>query len=91
MNESLPASASTELRIGPQGRIVIPAALRRTLGLEAGDRLVVHAEDGALVLERPDAALRRLQERFAGVRDGASLAEELIAERRAEAARERDG
>ncbi|MEE4302203.1 MAG: AbrB/MazE/SpoVT family DNA-binding domain-containing protein [Pseudomonadales bacterium] len=90
MTDASTDTGSTELRIGPQGRIVIPASLRRALGLAPGDRLVVRAEGGALVLERPDAALRRLQARFDGVRDGVSLAEELIAERRAEAARERE-
>jgi AbrB family looped-hinge helix DNA binding protein len=83
-------AALHELRIGPQGRIVIPAPLRRAMGIETGDALLAHAEGGTLVLESRDATLRRLQAAFSGVREETDLAEELIADRRAEAARERD-
>jgi AbrB family looped-hinge helix DNA binding protein len=83
------ASPSAEVRIGPQGRLVIPARLRRDLHLSEGDRLVARREGRArLVLEKPAAAAERLQERFAGVPQGTSLADELIAERRKEARRD---
>ena len=41
MSES---SASVEVSLGRQGRLVIPAPLRRSLGLEEGDRLVARQE-----------------------------------------------
>ena len=44
-------SAATPLQVGPQGRIVIPAAVRQSLGIEPGDTLVARVEDGRLVLE----------------------------------------
>jgi AbrB family looped-hinge helix DNA binding protein len=78
-----------EVRIGRQGRLVVPAPLRRRLGIEAGDVLVARAEDGRLVLEPRDAILARLQRRFAKIPADVSLVDELLAERRAEARRER--
>jgi AbrB family looped-hinge helix DNA binding protein len=74
--------------IDPKGRVVLPAALRHRLGIESGDVLVARAEDNRLVLERRDAVLARLRRRFSVVPAGVSLADELIAERRAEARRE---
>lgn len=76
------------LRINPQGRVVIPAALRRALGLQPGDVLVARAEEGRLVLEKRADILKRLQDWFAGVPRDVSLVDELLAERRAEARQE---
>lgn len=81
-------AVENEVQIGAQGRLVIPAALRKALNLKPGDRLVVRQELDRLVLERPEAVIRRLQGLFAHVPEEVSLADELIAERRAEAARE---
>jgi AbrB family looped-hinge helix DNA binding protein len=82
------AGETAEVTIGPQGRLVVPARLRRKLGLSPGDVLVARAEDDRLVLERRSAALGRLRARLAGLPPDVSLVDELIAERRAEAARE---
>jgi AbrB family looped-hinge helix DNA binding protein len=77
------------IRLGPQGRVVIPANLRHALALETGEVLVARVEEDRLVLERPRAALARLQRAFqTAVPEGVSLADELVAERRAEARRE---
>jgi AbrB family looped-hinge helix DNA binding protein len=76
------------VRIGAQGRIVIPAGLREALGLAQGDLLVARTDGDRLVLERRAAVLSRLQERFAAVPADMSLADAVIAERRAEARRE---
>lgn len=75
--------------VGPDGRIVIPAQYRRALGIEAGDELRLRAENGELRLISRRAAIKRAQSivrRY--VPEGVSLSDELIAERRAEAARE---
>lgn len=80
------ASIVEAVRLGKQGRLVIPASLRHELGLELGDELVARAEEGRLIFETKAAVVTRLRERFKGI-DG-SLADELIAERREEAARE---
>lgn len=77
-----------EVTIGRQGRLVVPASLRRELGLEAGDVLVARAEDDRLILEPRSAVLSRIRSRFEAVPKGVSLVDELLAERRAEARRE---
>jgi AbrB family looped-hinge helix DNA binding protein len=82
--------AAVEVSLGRQGRMVIPAQLRRSLGLEEGDRLVARQETGRLVLEKPDQIKQRLRARFAHVPEARNLVDELIAERRQEAQREGD-
>jgi AbrB family looped-hinge helix DNA binding protein len=79
---------TTEVTVGPQGRLVVPAALRRRLGIERGDVLVARVEGDRLVLESRDAILARLRSRFAAVPSEISLVDELLTERRAEARRE---
>lgn len=82
------ASLQSELRVGEQGRIVIPVEIRRALSIDIGSTLVARIEKDKLVLEKRDAVLQRLQSRFMKIPAGVSLADELIAERRAEAANE---
>jgi AbrB family looped-hinge helix DNA binding protein len=77
-----------EVHLSSQGRVVIPASLRRALGFQAGDVLVARKEDDRLVLEKAETIKRRIHARFADVPKQVSLAEELIAERREEASRE---
>lgn len=80
--------ASNEIQIGPQGRLVIPATLRKALNLKPGDRLIARKVGESLVLERREAIEKRLQDRFRHIPKEVSLVDELIAERRAEAAKE---
>lgn len=81
----------TEVQVGPQWRLVIPAALRRQLGVKPGDVLVAHLEEGRLILEKPETIKQRLKARFAQLPKGRSLATELLAERRQETKRENNG
>ena len=78
----------SEIQMGAQGRLVIPASLRRALDLHPGDRLVARRVGDSIVLERREAIERRLQDRFRHIPKDISLVDELIAERRAEAAKE---
>ena len=78
----------TEVRVGPQGRVVIPAEFRRILGLEPGATLIARIESGRLVLEKREKILARLRARFAQIPTEVSLADELIAERRESARRD---
>ena len=80
---------SAKVRLGPDGRVVIPAAMREALGLKEGDVLFARLEGGEIKLLTPQAAMRRAQaivRQF--VPEGVSLVDELIADRRREAARE---
>jgi AbrB family looped-hinge helix DNA binding protein len=77
-----------EIRVGKQGRIVIPAQLREELGLREGDNLVARVEDDRLLMETRLAAFERLRRRFQEAAKGRDPVAELIAERRAEARRE---
>jgi AbrB family looped-hinge helix DNA binding protein len=77
------------VKLGDNGRISIPAAYRRQLGVRAGDELVMDIEDGEIRLASSKLALeraRRLIDKY--VKGGESLTDSLIADRRAEAARE---
>ena len=77
------------VKVGPKGRVVVPAPIRKELGIEEGTELMARIEGDGIVLEPRAAALRRLRalvrER---VPEGVSLVDELIAERRDEARRE---
>jgi AbrB family looped-hinge helix DNA binding protein len=81
-------SPSVNVTLGPKGRLVVPAPLRRELGVEPGDVLVAHVEDGRLVLETREAILERLRRMFDVVPKDVSLVDELFAERREEFERE---
>ncbi|WP_456414938.1 AbrB/MazE/SpoVT family DNA-binding domain-containing protein [Thiolapillus sp.] len=78
-----------EVQVGAQGRVVIPAALRKAMNLKPGERLVARIEGNRLVLERREAIARRLQNRFSHIPGDVRLADELIEERREEARREK--
>lgn len=67
------------------GKLVIPAPMRRELGIVTGDTVMVDVADGELrvrsvgkALERARAILRR------HVPEGVNLSDELIADRRRE-------
>ena len=67
---------------------MIPSEIRRQLEIAPGDLLVAIVEGQRLVLEKREALLQRLRRRFAHIPAGVSLADEVIAERRAESRRE---
>lgn len=75
------------LRLGPQGRVVVPSRIRKALDLRPGDALVSHVDEGRLVIEKAEAVERRLHGLFRRF-EGRRLADELIAARRAESRRE---
>jgi AbrB family looped-hinge helix DNA binding protein len=78
-----------KLRLGPDGRVLIPAAFREALGLSEGDTLIASINDGELNLLTRGAAVRRAQaivRQF--VPEGVSLVDELIEDRRREVERE---
>jgi AbrB family looped-hinge helix DNA binding protein len=79
-------SDTSAVVVGPKGRVVIPAGIRRELQIEEGTELVALIEGEAVVFLPRPAIKSRLRSIFADV--GVSMRDELLAERRAEAARE---
>lgn len=72
--------------LGQQGRLVIPAAVRAELGLAPGDTLHLHVDGARLILERAEDAITELRGLAAEVSQSRSFVDELLAERRREAA-----
>lgn len=79
-----------EIRLGKQGRIVIPSQMREELGVGEGDVFNARVEDGRLLMETRLAVLERLRRQFREGAKGRDPVAELIAERRAEARREEE-
>lgn len=79
---------STVLKLGQNGRMVIPAELRHNMGLKDGDELLVSMEGKRLVLETEAALLERLYATVGEPPEGELVSESLIRERREEAQRE---
>jgi len=72
------------LRIGAQGRLVLPSAIRRALDIKEGDELAARIDGRRIVLEPRNGLRRRMQEELRDARANRSLVDELIAERRRE-------
>src|SRR4051812_31227565 len=75
-------------KLGEDGRVVIPAPVRKELGLRPGDTVVVESDGHSLLLTSYDQVLKETQDYFRQFASGTSIVDELIADRRAEAARE---
>jgi AbrB family looped-hinge helix DNA binding protein len=76
-------------KLGDDRRVAIPAKVCDRLGIAAGDPLVLEETADSLRLIPCAHVLREVQAVFAAHRtEGESLVDELIAARRAEAARE---
>jgi AbrB family looped-hinge helix DNA binding protein len=81
----------TRTRVNENGRVVIPASYRKALGIKAGDEVILRMEDDELRITTMKRRIERAQRRIRQyVKPGVSLADELIAERREAAKRERE-
>jgi AbrB family looped-hinge helix DNA binding protein len=79
---------TVKARLNEDGRLLIPAALRRALGIEPGDSLLLTLEDDTLRVASVKRGLRRAQALVRRhVADGTSLADALIEQRRNESRR----
>lgn len=75
--------------LGESGRIVLPAAIRKEFGLEAGDRLSIFSVDGEIRIMSRKMALDSIRAGIIQTRGTLSgLLDEFLAERRDEAKRE---
>jgi AbrB family looped-hinge helix DNA binding protein len=78
-----------KLRINENGRVVIPAFFRKALGVNPGDEVLLRLEDDELRITTMKLRISRAQRQVRKyVKPGASLVDELIAERREAAKRE---
>lgn len=73
----------TSMRVNENGRVVIPASFRKRLGIRVGDELVLRIQGDELRITTLKRNLERAQRLVRKrVKPGASLVDELIAERR---------
>ena len=88
----LPASDTPKwvwAEVGGDGQVVLPAGFLDALGLRKGDPVQLALEKDSIRVLTRDRALKELRAKVkAFMPDNVSLADELIAERRAEAAEE---
>lgn len=72
--------------VSSKGQLVIPAEMREALGIEPGTRVSIHQQGDELIL-RPvtKKVAHRIIDRLCGLTaGGASMTDELLAERRTE-------
>ncbi|MGC1649777.1 MAG: AbrB/MazE/SpoVT family DNA-binding domain-containing protein [Candidatus Sulfotelmatobacter sp.] len=82
-------NAEARLRVNENGRVVIPAAFRKALGINPGDEIILSLEEDELRITTMKRRIERAQRRARQyVKPGVSLVDELIAERREAAKRE---
>ena len=76
------------VKIGDDGRVVIPSSLRRELNIKPGDTLVLESDGDSLLVRGYEQVLKEVQAAFADVAPPeALLSEELLRDRRDEANR----
>ena len=79
---------ATRVVLSEGGRIVIPASMRKALGVGTGDSLSLRVEDKELRILSQREAVRRAQEIVSRrIAPGRSLVKELSEERKREASR----
>jgi bifunctional DNA-binding transcriptional regulator/antitoxin component of YhaV-PrlF toxin-antitoxin module len=77
------------LSLGPKGRVLFPVDLREALGLREGDVITAWLRDGELRLHSHRHGLRKIQEQARSTPSATTTpSQELMAERRAESAKE---
>jgi len=76
-------------KINANGRITLPAELREAIGVKPGDEVLLRVREGELVVYTLAHAIETMQrESRRYLKPGQSLVDELIKERRAEAAKD---
>jgi AbrB family looped-hinge helix DNA binding protein len=72
------------VKVGVDGRLLIPAELRKAAGIEPGSMVAIRLNGEMLEIATPSARLRRVQALLAPLkRPGESVVDAFIAERRA--------
>jgi AbrB family looped-hinge helix DNA binding protein len=79
-------------KVSDAGRVVIPAELRKEFGIEEGEDVVFSKDEHGIRIITLREAIRQAQDYFGSlVPPGVSLSDELLRDRREEAAREDRG
>lgn len=82
-------SRAVWIDVSDDGTMTLPPALLAAVGLAKGGALLARFDDDAIRMMTPEATTRKIQAIVRrSVPEGVSLVDELIAERRAEAAKE---
>lgn len=80
---------SQKVKVVEGGKLVIPASFRRAMGISPGDTVIIDLDGGEPRVRSLPSAIARVQERMRELNpEGRLLSEELLSDRRAEAARE---
>jgi len=78
-----------KLKIGVNGRLIIPARFRRQAGLTDGGSVLLEASKGEIRIRPIEDAIERPSKKLkTSVKGSASIADALIAERRLKAKRD---
>jgi AbrB family looped-hinge helix DNA binding protein len=73
----------TRVRLGQNGRLVIPASFRKALGIDAGDEVLLRVRDDELRITTQQRRIERAQRRARRyLKSGMALVDEFLAERR---------
>lgn len=89
MTHNMAQNESFSASLGERSHLVLPARLRRRLDLRPGDRFILTVDPtGGFRAATAREQAKRLRGLYREVAAGRSLANELIAERRAEARQE---
>ena len=81
--------STVRVKVGTNGRLVIPAELRKETGITDGKVVIMENVNGELRVRPMEKVIKSAQERLRPHLVGKkSMAEDLIADRRSEATRE---
>jgi bifunctional DNA-binding transcriptional regulator/antitoxin component of YhaV-PrlF toxin-antitoxin module len=79
------------LTLGPKGRVLLPAEMRAAMGLGEGDFITAWLKDGEVTMHSHRHGLEKIREAARAMpKRNIYASEELIAERRAENAKEEE-
>ncbi len=84
-----PLPERLDVKVGPGGRVVIPAIFRKAMKLKEGDQLMARIVDGELCLMTPEMGIKRAQRMVReSIPPDVDLVEALLEMRREEVADE---
>jgi AbrB family looped-hinge helix DNA binding protein len=80
------------VQVAENGRMNLPADVRRALGLNGPGRIILTQDENGVMLTTADQALRRIRALAAPFKpEGRSVVDELLSDRREEVAHEGQG